>query len=184
MKDPIKVKRGKKSKAQGSAFELRVRKDLEEKGWIVDKFTNNVEFGSYTGIGGEFEPKKYNECILKDGTQVKSPCAKLIQAKPHMVFNPTIKRMIPLQTSSGFPDFICFRVSDSIGPHNYYEVIGVESKLKGELDREEKEKCRWLLDNGIFNKILIAKKTKIKNRVVVVYEDFIEIEKRMKKDRK
>ncbi len=36
-------KRGKKSKAQGGQFELRVRKDLEEKGWIVDKWSNNVD---------------------------------------------------------------------------------------------------------------------------------------------
>ena len=43
-KDPKKVAQGKKNKASGAAFELRVRKDLEEKGWIVDKFGLNVEF--------------------------------------------------------------------------------------------------------------------------------------------
>jgi len=37
------VKRGKKSKAKGGLFELRVRRDLEEKGWIVDKWSNNVD---------------------------------------------------------------------------------------------------------------------------------------------
>ena len=44
MKDPIKVAMGKKSKAKGMRFESKVRKDLESKGWIVDKWTNNVEF--------------------------------------------------------------------------------------------------------------------------------------------
>ncbi len=38
------VKRGSMSKSSGGAFELKVRKDLEEKGWIVDKWSNNVEF--------------------------------------------------------------------------------------------------------------------------------------------
>jgi len=37
------VKRGKSSRAAGSRFELRVRKDLEEKGRIVDKWSNNVD---------------------------------------------------------------------------------------------------------------------------------------------
>jgi len=30
MKDPKKVKQGKKNRARGSAFELKVRKDLEK----------------------------------------------------------------------------------------------------------------------------------------------------------
>lgn len=36
-------KKGKKSRSSGSQFEARVRKDLEEKGWIVDKWSNNVD---------------------------------------------------------------------------------------------------------------------------------------------
>jgi len=42
LKKKSKIKKGKKSKAAGGQFELRVRKDLEEKGWIVDKWSNNV----------------------------------------------------------------------------------------------------------------------------------------------
>ena len=36
---------GKKSRAQGKAFELRVRKDLEGIGFIVDRWTNNIKDG-------------------------------------------------------------------------------------------------------------------------------------------
>lgn len=39
----LKVKKGGLSRAQGARFELKVRKDLEEKGRIVDKWTNNVD---------------------------------------------------------------------------------------------------------------------------------------------
>ena len=134
--DPKKVARGKKSKAAGSQFENRVRADLEEKGWIVDKWTNNVS----------------------DSKLVK---AKAKWAGPNR----------PMMMGAGFPDFVCFRI---IATNNlyWYEVIGVESKMTGELDKPEKEKCVWLLDNQIFSKILIAEKTKVKNRVVVVYHDF------------
>lgn len=42
-KKKSKIKRGRSSRARGAKFELKVRKDLEEKGWIVDKWTNNVD---------------------------------------------------------------------------------------------------------------------------------------------
>ncbi|MHA1737897.1 MAG: hypothetical protein ACTSWD_04870 [Candidatus Heimdallarchaeota archaeon] len=68
----------------------------------------------------------------------------------------------------------CHTRFDNIKKMNLYEVIGVESKLDGELDKTEKEKCKWLLDHNIFSKILIAEKTKVKNKVVIVYHDFKE----------
>lgn len=36
---------GKRNKAKGARFELKVRKDLEENGYIVTKWMNNVETG-------------------------------------------------------------------------------------------------------------------------------------------
>lgn len=37
-----KVKQGKANRMKGARFELKVRKDLESQGWIVDKWTNNI----------------------------------------------------------------------------------------------------------------------------------------------
>jgi len=37
------IKRGGRSKAKGARFELQVRRDLEDKGRIVDKWNNNVD---------------------------------------------------------------------------------------------------------------------------------------------
>ena len=34
---------GKRNRAAGARFELKVRKNLEEQGFIVDKFTNNID---------------------------------------------------------------------------------------------------------------------------------------------
>jgi hypothetical protein len=42
-KKKSEIKKGKKAKSSGASFELRVRRDLEEKGKIVDKWTNNVD---------------------------------------------------------------------------------------------------------------------------------------------
>ena len=42
-KKKSEVKKGKKSRAAGGRFELIVRKDLEEKGKIVDKWSNNID---------------------------------------------------------------------------------------------------------------------------------------------
>ena len=128
---------GKKSRQQGNIFEKRVRVDLEEKGWIVDKWSNNV-------ING-----------------------KLVQARAK--FNPFTKRVMNM--SSGFPDFIAYQFENTRDyPIGY--IIGVESKMTGKLDKEEKDKCKWLLENNIFSKILIAKKVKVKNKIIVEYNEF------------
>ena len=56
-KEITEVKKGRKSKLSGSQFELRVRKDLEEKGWVVDKWSNNIDLE----MGGIHSAKrKYN----------------------------------------------------------------------------------------------------------------------------
>jgi len=150
MKDPKKVAMGKKSRASGADFERRTRKDLEEKGWIADKFSNNVEL--------------VDEKILsKDGNRI----GKLTPAKHKFC---GIGR--PMSMGTGFPDFIAFRISDSFGPHNYYEVIGVECKTNGYLDKIEKEKCKWLLENKIFSKILISYKEKEGRKIIVKYKEF------------
>jgi len=129
--------RGKKARASGQRFELKVRKDLEDKGWIVAKWTNNVRLDEeYCGL------VKVRNKFLGPGK--------------------------PMMLGAGFPDFIAYVIikkTDFVP-----EVIGVESKSNGILDKEEKEKCKWLLDNNIFSKILIARKGE--KRGSVEYKEF------------
>ncbi len=124
--------RGKKSRAAGARFELKVRGELEKQKWIIDKWTNNVDL----------------------------ELGKLIKAKRK--FNPYFK---VLGIGTGFPDFVGFKLSGK-----KYEVIGIEVKANGWLDKNEKEKCKWLLKNKIFSKILIAKRGK--KRGEIEYIDF------------
>ena len=51
-------KQGKLNRAAGSRFELKVRKDLEGKGWILDKWTNNVDLeeGKIVAAKRKFNP--------------------------------------------------------------------------------------------------------------------------------
>ncbi len=177
---------GKKSRAAGNRFELKVREDLEKKGGIVDKWSNNVEFHNDEDVHG-----------------LPFVVGKLVKAKPKFVFNPQLKRRIPMGMSSGFPDFIAYKHNRNIfvletddlrvinefkakweaSPKKIdlvtgggvkifpeWEVMGVEAKMDGKLDKKEKEISKWLLDNNIFSKILIAKKG-IK-RGQIVYDEF------------
>jgi hypothetical protein len=132
---------GKKSRAAGARFELKVRKDLEEKGWITDKWTKNVDLEK-------------------------------------MELVPTRRKFIPgkgfLGIGTGFPDFIAFRpVVDTEEKKKFYNynVIGVESKMNGILEKKEKEKCEFLLERGIFKNILIARKGEKKGSIE--YIDFV-----------
>lgn len=81
-KSKEKIKEGKKSKKSGADFELQVRKNLEEMGWTVAKWADNVDL------------------------ELK----KVVSAKKGMVFNPFFKRMMPTLSSTGFPDFIAFQL--------------------------------------------------------------------------
>ena len=133
-KSKINIKRGGLSRGQGARFELKVRKDLEKKGRIVDKWTNNVD--------------------LEKG--------KLIIARKYNPF----KKMFVL--GAGFPDFITIQPIHG----ELYRVMGVEVKMNGILSKEEKEKCLWYLQKGIFPNLWIAKKGE--KRGEIEYIDFKE----------
>jgi hypothetical protein len=88
---------------------------------------------------------------------------KLVPAKRK--YNPFLKA---LSIGNGFPDFICFKHSES----GNYEVIGLEVKANGYLDQVEKGMCLWLIENKIFSRILIAKRKKEGRKMEVEYIDF------------
>jgi hypothetical protein len=131
------IKKGRTSRAAGARFELIVRKDLNEKEWTVDKWSNNVDLDS----------------------------EKVIIAKRK--FNP-FKKILTIGT--GFPDFIAFKRTKE----NLYRLVGVEVKMNGLLSKQEKEKCKILLDKGIFNEIWVAKKEKVGRSIGIEYVDFRE----------
>jgi len=130
-------KQGKKNRAAGVRFEAKVRADLKLQGWIIDKWTNNIDFEK-----NEVVPAKRK-------------------------YNPFKKVMI---IGTGFPDFICFKKSGK----KSYEVIGVEVKRNGWLDKQEKEKCEWYLNKKIFSRILIAKAVKEGRKLNPKFIDFEE----------
>lgn len=163
-----KKTQGKKNRQAGARFELKVRKDLESKGWNVFKNTNNVEFKEYpVGVTSS-----------RGGDGGIDILGKLIPAKRK--YNP-YKKVMAIGT--GFPDFVAFTNKkgfriDTLETINYfsneperYFVIGVEAKSNGYLDKTEKEKCKWLLENNIFSKILIASKSK--KRGEIIYKEFL-----------
>jgi len=86
---------------------------------------------------------------------------KMVPAKRK--YNPFFKA---LTIGTGFPDFICLKKAS----HGHYEVIGLEVKRNGYLDKIEKGMCHWLLTNKIFSRILVAKLGK--KRGEIEYVDF------------
>ena len=83
-------KQGKRNKAMGADFERRVRKDLEEKGWKVSKYQNNVEF---------FESEWSKDWDEKPFIKGKSVPAKASRYR---------------LSSTGFPDFIAYELDGEI----------------------------------------------------------------------
>jgi len=202
---------GKKNRQSGRNFELKVRKDLESKGWICSKWMNQIIFDDIVRIDAD------KDTSFEAFDKKRFETGKLIPAK-HKFRG----KGIPMAIGTGFPDFICFKsqykvwhiskgelqlhtficercrekifaywgIEDGkpdchlcggnlirIGPtkdgekiREGYEIIGVEVKSNGYLDKEEKEKCRWLLENNVFSKILIASKGN--KRGEIIYKEF------------
>ncbi len=130
---------GKRSRAAGRRFEAKVRAELENMGWTVDKWTNTINYDKDGNIG------------------------KVVPAKRK--YNPFRRAMV---IGTGFPDFICFKNTKV----ENFDVIGVEVKTNGYLDRIEKGMCFWLIKNKIFSRILIAKKKKEGRKIKVEYKEF------------
>lgn len=138
---------GKKNRAAGVRFESKVRADLESRGWLVDKWMNNVDF----------EKNRVSAAKRR--------------------YNPYLRA---LSIGNGFPDFICFRKTKSLDKNKnpLFEVIAVEVKKNGYLDKDEKERCKWYLEKGVFPKIYIARgrrDEKDKRCTFIDYEDFEEV---------
>jgi len=153
-----KSKLGKSSRILGKAFELKVRASLEKDGWIVMRNMNDVEWPE----SNIEHPPEERIGIFK-------------QAKPKFVFNPIIKRRIMLGMQSGFPDFICmksdnkgidFSIINEFSKKHEFEVKFVECKMNGYLDREEKDKAAWIMEN-LKIPVFIASKGKLRGEIIM-----------------
>jgi len=166
-----KKKQGKKNRASGAAWERKVRADLQSKGWIVCKWMNNVEFENFAEVNDE--GFKFGVRIPRTG--------KCVPAKRK--YNPFNRA---LSVGVGFPDFIAYKYaynqscggfgdvinkSPELSGKIEYCIIFVECKTNGYLDKEEKEKARWYLDNNYCSKFLIASKVKEGRKVIVKYKE-------------
>lgn len=147
------------ARQKGLQFEKRVREDLYKDGFNVSKFMNNVDLNYKTNT------------VMVD-TSTMNPEQGIVGH----ALQPNRGKMIPAKqgrwrlTSTGFPDFICWRESKIKGWEGYYLMIGVECKSNGYLKQEEKLKLNWYLENNIFGRILIAKKGK--KRGEIVYKNY------------
>ena len=114
------------------------------------------------------ELEKMGWTVTKWMNTVEYEKNKIVPAKRK--YNPFLKTMI---IGTGFPDFVCFKKKGED-----FEVIGVEVKTKGTLDKIERGQALWLIKNKIFSRMLIARKNQKGKRVVVGYED---VEEKYKK---
>lgn len=156
---------GKKNRAFGKAFELKVRKDLEKQGWIVFRNSNDVKF--YHSI--EYDGKRMFDKVLGSIPIVKPiDYAKFEQTTGH--WNPFTKSM--MMSQSGFPDFLAIYKMTDDSPYidqisgrgcirptwevRFFECKGGD-KNHNSLDKKEKEKVKWIEANLKIPVIIVRK---------------------------
>ena len=183
-KDKIDYKKqGKRNQQAGARFERKVRADLESKGWIVSKWQNNVElkvdpvtiWKYYLGKEGKLVPAKQGR-FRKTSTGFPDFIAfkniKINSLILNELFNDVMNFTSKFDRDKNEKycsnlDQILNKMKNST---KWTDIIGVECKTNGYLSKEEKKKCKWLLDNNIFRKILIASKGE--KRGSIEYKEF------------
>ena len=138
-------KQGKKNRAAGRRFETKVRKDLEDKGFICSKWQNTIKEGKCVPA----KPGKFR--MMQTGF-------------PDFICFKTIDRVKANVWEGEEPNIVYFPFG------NYYEVIGVEVKSNGYMSKEEKEKAIFYLNNNYCSKFLIASKGE--KRGTIKYTEF------------
>ena len=133
-----------------------VHKIVFENGETKLKSKLNIKKGKLArSQGSRFELKVRNHwenmnwIVDKWTNNVDLQSDKITMAKRK--YNPFMRA---LTIGTGFPDFIALKPFND-GKH---EVIGIEVKMNGTLSKEEKDKCKWYLEKGIFSKVYVAKK--------------------------
>lgn len=63
-----KVKQGKNNRAKGKRFELAVRKQLEDKGWIICKWTNQIDVENNKLIPAKSKYNPFTKRIMNEGS--------------------------------------------------------------------------------------------------------------------
>lgn len=143
-------KQGKKNRAAGKRFEIKVREDLEKQGWIVFRNSNDVE----------------KKLIKKDNISLGTPEGAIMRLEPEYSkfsqakskWNPFTRS--PMSIQSGFPDFVCIKLyiedeGDKI--EQFFKVQFVECKVNNQLSKEEKEKVKWIKEHLKISVIVASK---------------------------
>ena len=90
-KKKSKITKGKKSKSAGVQFEARVRKDLEDKGWVVDKWSNNIDLIEEKLIPAKRKFNPFSK-VMTIGTGFPDfICFQLIEDKKHKIIGVEVK---------------------------------------------------------------------------------------------
>lgn len=59
---------GKRNRAAGKRFELKVRKDLEDSGWVVCKWTNTIDFENDKLIQAKSKYNPFLKRVISEGS--------------------------------------------------------------------------------------------------------------------
>jgi len=135
------------------------------------KNPKKVKQGRTTRAAGKAFERKVREDLTGKGWSVcrwdnNVSDGKLVQAKGK--FNPFTRRVMNM--SAGFSDFIGYKKNSTL-QQGLYNVLFIECKMTGKLDKLEKEKAQWYLKNGYCGKFLIASKKKDGRKIAVKYTE-------------
>ena len=147
------IKRGKKARASGGRFELKIHKDLEKKGWILIKNPNNVINKQFVQGKSKYNP--FTKKLMMNSGGFPDFIIYTKGFYPHEI---DLNQQGNLNV-----------IKESEKVNERYVILGLEVKSLGYLKKIEKEKANWLIKNKIFSGIIIAMK---KKRGAIIYKEY------------
>ena len=136
MKDPEKVKQGKRNKRVGAAFETKTRKLFEEKGWIVSKWNNNIDLQTdeMKPAGNHYIPgrglttgKGFPDFVMFGEQSINTELYHLffVECKTNNLLSKEEKMKMNVLREMGHKCYIAFLAGKEV---KYREFLGYEDK--------------------------------------------------------
>lgn len=165
-----KKKQGKRNRAKGASFERKTRADLELQGYFASKFQSNVDLEENKLVPAKASRFRLSSTGFPD-FMVWSNLPIIYEIDTEMTPREVEKfKKELIKINKHPPNQVILEPNVKVAPTR--TIIGVECKVQGYLSKEEKEKCQWLLNNRVFDKILIAYEVKEGRKKVVKYKTF------------
>ncbi len=120
-----KKAQGKRNRRIGAEFERAVRRDMNYKGWIIDKFTSNIELENMRIVQAKSNRWNSRSCGFPDFVIFRKLGelfeVRFIECKTNNILSKPEKLKLDFLVKKGFRTFVAFKEGKNIKYREFFE---------------------------------------------------------------